>query len=201
MSNTSTDQVLALARERQIIGPRDLAAKGLPRDYLRRLVAVGKLSRIGRGLYSLATASPTEHHSLAIVAKQVPSGVICLLTALRFHDLTTQQPGEVWLAIASKAWRPRVDSVAVHISHFGGRSLKAGVTEYQIEGVPVKVFNAAKTVADCFAHRRTVGLDVAIEALREALRSRRATVDEIEQYAQICRVSRIVRPYLEALAR
>jgi predicted transcriptional regulator of viral defense system len=199
MAQSLTDRVLALAKEQRIIRARDLEARGLPRDYLRRLVASGKLARIGRGVYALTPVSPTEHHSLAVAAKQIPGGVICLLSALRFHDLTTQQPNEVWMAIGSKAWKPAAKSVAVHVAYYGAGSLKAGVTTHEIEGVPVKIFSAAKTVADCFQHRRTVGLDVAIEALRDLLRKRKATVDEIQRYAQVCRVSRIIRPYLEAL--
>ncbi|MGH9673613.1 MAG: type IV toxin-antitoxin system AbiEi family antitoxin domain-containing protein [Bryobacteraceae bacterium] len=124
--------------------------------------------------------------------------MICLLSALRFHELTTQQPSEVWLAIGNKAWRPAVNSVTVRVVYYGDASLEAGTTTHSIDGVPVKIFSAAKTVADCFKHRRTVGLDVAIEALRDALRRRKATIDEIERYAQVCRVSRIIRPYLEA---
>jgi predicted transcriptional regulator of viral defense system len=199
MAKSITDRVLAMAREQRIIRPRDLAGRGLPREYLRRLVAKGKLIRIGRGIYSPATESPTEHHSLAVVSKQVPGGVICLLSALRFHELTTQTPHEVWLAIGNKAWRPTVDSVGVRVLYYGSGSLTEGITTHTIEGVPVKIFNAAKTVADCFKHRRHVGLDVAIEALKDALRQRKATVNQIHRYAEICRVARIMRPYLEAL--
>jgi predicted transcriptional regulator of viral defense system len=198
MARTIADRILAVAKEKRIIRPRDLEAKGLPTIYLQRLVANGKLNRIGRGVYSIPSESPTEHHSLAVVAKQVPSGVVCLLSALRFHELTTQQPSEVWLAIGNKAWRPTADSVRIRVVYYGNGSLTEGFITPVIEGVPVKIFNAAKTVADCFKHRRRVGLDVAIEALKDALRQRKATIDQIQKYAEVCRVSRIIRPYLEA---
>lgn len=199
MIQSLAKRVLTLAKKQRIIRARDLEAKGLPRDYLRRLVASGELERIGRGIYAPSAHSPTEHHSLAVTAKQIPGGVICLLSALRFHELTTQQPHEVWLAIGNKAWRPAPKSVKLHLSYFGGRSLRAGVETHRIEGVSVKVFNAAKTVADCFQHRRTVGLIVALEALKDVLRRKKATVDEIMRYAKVCRVSWIVRRYLEVL--
>lgn len=198
MARTVSDRVLAMAKEKRLLRPRDLESHGLPTIYLQRLVANGKLNRIGRGVYSLPSASPTEHHSLAVVSKQVPDGVICLLSALRFHELTTQQPSEVWLAIGNKAWRPMIDAVSVHVVYYGDNCLDAGVEVHKIEAVEVKLFNAAKTVADCFKHRRTIGLDVAIEALRDALRQRKATIDQIQRYAQVCRVSKVIRPYLEA---
>jgi len=168
--------------------------------HLVRLIAKGQLVRLGRGIYSLPDGRSTEHHSLAVVSKLAPRSVVCLLSALRFHELTTQQPNEVWIAIENKSWVPTVDSVKLRIIRFTGEALKAGVKSHEIEGVSVRVFNPAKTVADCFKHRNTIGLDVAIEALKDALKRKKATVDEIERYSRICRVSRIIRPYLEAVA-
>ena len=195
---TPSERILALARERKIIRPRDLGK--IPTMHLVRLVDKGQLVRLGRGIYSLPDGRSTEHHSLAVVAKLAPRSVVCLLSALRFHELTTQQPNEVWIAIENKSWVPTVDSVRLRIIRFTGEALKAGVKSHEIEGVSVRVFNPAKTVADCFKHRNTIGLDVAIEALKDTLKRRKATVDEIERYAKICRVSRIIRPYLEAVA-
>jgi predicted transcriptional regulator of viral defense system len=197
-NGSSSDRILALARQRRIIRPRDLGK--LPREQLLRLVRKGLLVRLGRGMYALPGGRSTEHHSLAVVAKQAPRSIVCLLSALRYHELTTQQPSEVWVAIGNKSWVPTLDSVKLRIIRFTGEALKAGVESHEIEGVPVRVFNPAKTVADCFKHRNTIGLDVAIEALRDALKSKKATVDEIERYARICRVSRIIRPYLEVVA-
>ncbi len=193
---TPSEKILALARQQRIIRPRDLGE--LPREHLLRLVRKGLVVRLGRGMYALPSGRPTEHHSLAVVAKQAPRGVVCLLSALRFHELTTQQPAEVWVAIGNKSWVPTPNSVKLRIVRFSGEALKAGLETHEIEGVPVRVFSPAKTVADCFKHRRTIGLDIALEALRDALKRRKATVDEIERYARVCRVSRIIRPYLEA---
>jgi predicted transcriptional regulator of viral defense system len=170
----------------------------LPSVHLLRLVRKGMLVRLGRGLYGLPTGRPTEHHSLAVVAKQTPRIVICLLSALRFQELTTQQPSEIWVALDNKSWVPKQEPVKLRIVRFSGEALKAGVETHDIEGVSVRVFSPAKTVADCFKHRGTIGLDVALEALRDALKQKKATADEIERFARICRVSKVIRPYLEA---
>ena len=146
-----------------VLRARDLEPYGIPRTYLNRLCAAGKLKRIARGLYVLPDSDITEHHSLVEVCKRVPKGVVCLLSALRFHELTTQSPFEVWLAIGEKAWRPRIEYPLLRVVRFSPTTLTAGVVEHQIEGVPVRVFAPAKTVADCFKYRNKIGLDVAIE--------------------------------------
>lgn len=197
---TKADKVLALVRKAGVLRPRDLDGHGIPRTYLSRLCAARKLQRIGRGLYVLPGSSVTEHHSLAEACKRVPKGVICLLSALRFHNLTTQAPFEVWLAIGEKAWRPRLAYPPLRIARFSQNALSAGVEEHPIEGVTVQVYSPAKTVADCFKYRNKIGLDVAIEALRDCRRARRCTMDELWHYADICRVRNVMRPYLEALA-
>ena len=197
---SKTDKVLKLVRKAGVLRPRDMDPYGISRTYLSRLCAAGKLQRIGRGLYVLPGGGATEHHSLAEASKRVPKGVVCLLSALRFHELTTQGPFEVWLAIGEKAWRPRLEYPPLRIVHFSQAALNAGVEEYQIEGVSVHVYSPAKTVADCFKYRNKIGLDVAIEALRECLRARRCTMDDLWHYADICRVRNVMRPYLEALA-
>lgn len=193
-----TERVLAIARKQGIIRPRDLERYGIPREYLIRLMRKGTLHRSGRGVYELAEAAPTEYHSLAIVAKEIPNGVICLLSALRFHELTTQQPSEVWLGIPVRARYPKISTTAHQVIRYSPATFKAGVDTHHIENVPVRIFNPAKTVADCFKYRNKIGLDVALEALKDALRQRKATVDDIQRYATICRVSKIIRPYLEA---
>jgi len=193
------DIVLELVKNAGILRPRDLDPYGIPRVYLSRLCAAGKLIRIGRGLYALPESERTEHHSLVEACKKVPKGVICLLSALRFHELTTQSPFEVWLAIGEKAWRPRLVYPPLRIVHFSQDTLRAGVEKHQVEGVTVSVYSPAKTVADCFKYRNKIGLDVAIESLRECWRSRRCTMDELWHYADICRVRNVMRPYLESL--
>lgn len=197
---TQTERVLELVGEMGVLRPRDLVPHGISRTYLSRLCAAGKLRRIARGLYVLPDSEVTEHHSLVEACKRVPKGVVCLLSALRYHELTTQAPFEVWLAIGEKSWRPRVEFPPLRIVRFSQPALEAGVNKYEIEGVAVRVYIPAKTVADCFKYRNKIGLDVAIEALRECLRSRRCTMDDLWQYAKICRVQNVMRPYLESLA-
>jgi predicted transcriptional regulator of viral defense system len=200
MESSKAKAVLELARRQGIIRPKDLEERGLPPEYLWQFYQKGKLERSGRGIYRLPTHELTEHYSLAEVAKVVPRGVVCLLSALRFHELTTQSPFEVWLAIDRKAHKPISGQAPLRIVRFSGEALSAGVEEHRIEGVRVKIYSPAKTVADCFKYRNKIGLDVAVEALRDCLRKRRATIDEIWKYARICRVARVMRPYLEALA-
>ena len=194
-----TNRVLQLARELGVIRSRDLARYGIAREYLTRLTRAGLLERAGRGLYILPDAELTEHHSLAEAAKRVPAGIVCLLSALRFHDLTTQAPFEVWLALPPTARRPRASTPPLHVVRFSGWALTEGVEEHVIEGVLVRVYNPAKTVADCFKYRNKIGLDVALEALRETWRERQVTMDELWRYAEVCRVATVMRPYLESL--
>ncbi len=193
-------EIVKLVRKAGILRPRDLRALGIPRLYLRMAVDKGAIIRVGRGLYITRGAKPTEHHSLAQASKRVPKGVVCLLSALRFHDLTTQSPFEVWLAIGEKARLPKLDNPPVHIVRFSRETLAYGVQEHIIEAVPVRIFSPAKTVADCFRYRNKIGLDVALEALRECKRKRRATTDDIWKAAKVCRVANVIRPYLEALS-
>lgn len=195
-----TQRILEIVERAGVLRPRDLNAHGIPRETLRRLHARGRLHRIGRGLYVLPEADVTEHHTLAQACKRVPQGVVCLLSALRFHELTTQAPFEVWLAIGGKAWRPRVDYPPLRFVRFSGAALTAGIEEHIVEGVLVKVYSPAKTVADCFKYRNKIGLDVALEALRDCRRQRQCSNDELWHYAQICRVANVMRPYLEATA-
>jgi predicted transcriptional regulator of viral defense system len=195
-----TQRILELVEQAGVLRPRDLDAHGIPRVYLSRLCERGLLQRVGRGLYVLPSADVSEHHTLAEACKRVPHGVVCLLSALRFHDLTTQAPFEVWLAIGSKVWRPQVDYPILRFVRFSARVLEAGVEKHSIDGVAVRVYNPAKTVADCFKYRNKIGLDVALEALHDCRRHRKCTNDELWYYAKICRVSNVMRPYMEATA-
>lgn len=158
-----------------------------------------QLVRHGRGLCQLADAELSATHSLAEMARAVPRGTMCLLSALLFHELTTQLPHTVWLMLDSKDWAPRNPPVMTQIVRASGHALTAGVQRHPIEGVYVPVTTIAKTVVDCFKYRSRVGLDVAMEALRDCLRWRRASVDEIFRYAKICRVENVMRPYVEAM--
>jgi len=192
-------QILEIVEQAGVLRPRDLDTHDIPRIYLSRLCERGYLQRVGRGLYVLPNADVSEHHTLAEACKRVPHGVVCLLSALRFHGLTTQSPFEVWLSIGSKAWRPRVDYPTLRFVRFSARALEAGVEKHSIEGVIVRVYNPAKTVADCFKYRNKIGLDVALEALRDCRRQRICTNDELWRYALICRVANVMRPYMEAI--
>lgn len=199
MIRSAEAKVLNLAKARGMLRPRDLARANLPADYLWRLYRKEKLERVGRGLYALPGADLTEHHTLAEAGLRVPHGVVCLLSALRFHDLTTQAPYEVWMAIDVKARRPKEEIIPLRIVRFSGEALTAGIGEHEVEGVSVKVYSPAKTVADCFKYRNKIGLDVALEALRDCWRKRLATADDLWRYAEVCRVARVMRPYLESL--
>lgn len=164
-----------------------------------RLVEQGGIVRRSRGVYTVAEHEPTEHTDLAAVAARAPNAVICLLSALRFHDLTTQLPWAIWIMIDRKARRPTIDHPEIRVFRASGAALREGVEVRRIEGIDVHVTCAAKTVADCFRYRNKVGTDVAIEALRDCWRQRKATMDEIHRYAKIDRVANVMRPYLESL--
>src|ERR1035437_11041094 len=182
-----------------IVRPRDIEAIGIPREYLLRLHRQGKLNRTGRGIYTLPDAAVTERHSYAQVAKRVPEAVLCLLSALAFHEITTQSPASVWIALRKGSRKPAIQSPSLRIVRLTEPSLSQGIDKHPVEGVTVQVYSAVKTVADCFKFRNKIGLDVAIDALRDCLSQKKATVKEIYRYAKICRVSNVIRPYMEAL--
>jgi len=200
MANDRIADVVRLVKKAGILRPRDLHAHSIPRLYLRMAADKGLVMRVGRGLYVARGSRPTQHHSLAQASKRVPHGIICLLSALRFHDLTTQSPFQVWFAINNKARLPKTDNPPLRILRFSKKMLAYGVQEHRIEGVSVHIFSPAKTVADCFRYRNKIGLDVALEALRECRRKRRATSDELWQAAKVSRVANVMRPYLESLS-
>jgi predicted transcriptional regulator of viral defense system len=193
------DVALKLVRKRGTLRPRELAELDIPRDYLDRLRRRGLVERVGRGLYAPTKAKVTEHHTLVTAQRLVPRGVICLLSALRFHGLTTQAPYEVWMALPNKAWAPKVDRPKLRLVRYSGPALTEMVEEHSREGVVLRVYSAAKTVADCFKYRNKVGLDVAMEALRDCWKGRKATMDELHAAAKACRMANVMRPYLESL--
>jgi predicted transcriptional regulator of viral defense system len=194
-----TKRILELARNFGIVSATEVRSEGIHHEYLRQLCTEGKLVREGRGLYSLPEADVTIHHSLAQAGRAVPKGVVCLLSALRFHEIGTQAPHEVWIAIDRRSARPRIKYPRMRIVRFSGKALSEGIEEHSVEGVPVKIYNPAKTVADCFKYRNKIGLDVALEALREVIRERKCSTDELWRYAKICRVAKTIRPYMEAI--
>lgn len=179
---------------------RELEAAGVSRTQIRRLVARGVIERVARGLYALPGAPRSERQDLAEAALRVPGGVVCLLSALRFHGLTTQNPFEVWMAVERKAWRPQMEHPPLRLVYLTEPVLRAGVEEHEVGGVRVAVFSAAKTVADCFKFRNKIGTDVAVEALRDYCRHHPKALDALWRFAEVDRVTRILGPYLESLA-
>ena len=200
MAARRENQVLQVVRRLGIVRAADLEAHGIPRGQLYRLVRKGLVERHARGIYVASKHPVTAEHTLAQVAKRVPGGVFCLLTALRFHELTTQAPAEVWIALPEKARKPRLDYPRLRVARFSGPALTEGIETHRLEGVEVRVYSAAKTVADCFKYRNKVGVDVAVEALRDFSRRHRGGATELARYARICRVSRVMQPYLDATA-
>ncbi len=192
-------RILQLARSRKLLRARDLEPHGLPTVALTRLVHAGKLERVARGLYGIPGASISEHRSLAEVALRVPKGVVCLLSALRVHDIGTQAPFEVWLAIPHNAPAPKLDQPRLRVVRMTGAALAEGVVRIKVDGVQVPVFSAARTVVDCFRFRNKIGLDVAIEALRGGWARRKFTMDDLWRCARAGRVANVMRPYIEAI--
>jgi predicted transcriptional regulator of viral defense system len=196
---SKSHRLINLAAHKQIICSKDASALGIPRNYLPRLVRKGVLKKVARGLYASQSSPVTEHLSLFEAACRVPKGIICLLSALQFHKFTTQSPHQVWMAIDVKAWTPRTRSSLVRFVRMSGPAIRFGVKEYPVRGGTLKVYTPAKTVADCFKFRNKIGTDVALEALRECRRLKKASMDEIWQAAKVCRVANVMRPYMESL--
>ena len=189
-----------LASHTSLLSVPQLRAEGIARPQISRLVAAGHLKRVARGLYALPDYQPSEHGLLASVAQRAPRAVFCLLTALRFHELTTQAPFEVWIAIGNKGRPPRLDFPPLRVVRFSALALTSGVEVHTVEGVQVRLTSVARTVADCFKFRNKIGLDVALEALRDSWHERRVTMDDLWRAAHVCRVANVMRPYLESLS-
>lgn len=190
-------RVVRLVEEASVLRPRDLPPS-LPRQYLRLAFERGLIRRVGRGLYSPLHSS-SGNSTLVEICKRIPNGVVCLLSALRFHGLTTQAPFQVWLAIHAKAFRPHVPDLPVRLFYFSGAAFEEEVQSHRVDEVDVRVYSPAKTVADCFKYRNKIGVDMAIEALRDCWRQKKATMDQLWRAAKVCRVANVMRPYLESL--
>ena len=193
------DKLLKLVQRRHVVRPRDLDAAGIPRNYLARLVRKGKLLKLDRGLYAAPSLPASEHISLLEVSRRAPKAIICLLSALRFYEIGTQMPSEVWIAVHFKARAPRITSPPIRIVHLSDAVLRYGVEEKEINGGMIRVFSPAKTVADCFKFRNKIGIDVALEALRDCYRQKKTSMDELWEAAKVCRVANVMKPYLEFL--
>jgi predicted transcriptional regulator of viral defense system len=193
------DDVQALLGQHSTLTAELLRQHGIHRSWIAQLVNQGVLVRVARGIYAAADAENVgPHHNLAVATQRVPAGVICLLSALRFHDIGTQLPAEVWMGLPRGTRIPA--DPTIHTVHYSPTSFDAGVEHHRIENSDVRIYSPAKTVADCFKYRSQIGLEAAIEALRETVRSRKATVAEIHAFADICRIRTVITPYLQALA-
>lgn len=199
LTHTHAQRVLHLARQKGLLRASDLGAIGAPRMVLTRLTAAGRLEKVGRGIYRLANAHGSENESLVTVATKVPQAVFCLLTALQLHELTTQLPRRIWIAMPRGSHTPRIAYPPIRMVQFTGEAYKAGIEELERDGIKLRVYETAKTVADCFKHRNKIGLDVALEALKEARARDKASTDDIWRFAKICRVANVMRPYLESV--
>jgi len=194
-----TAQILTLARTQGVIRPRDLITRNISTVVLTRMVRNGSLVRAARGLYTLPDRQVSEFASFSEVAVKYPNGIICLLSALRFHELGTQSPYEVWLGIPNKARPPKMEYPPLRIVRFSGAALAEGIETHLIDDIPVKITSIERTVADCFKFRNKIGMDVALEALREAWREKKIAMNELWHFAMINRVANSIRPYLETL--
>ena len=197
---THTQTVLQLARKNGWLRASDLADAGVPRVVLTRMAASGQLERAARGLYRLPDSGSSEYESLVTVASKVPQGVVCLLSALQFHGLTTQLPWQVWIAMPRGSHVPRLEYPPIRMVQFTGEAYTQGIETHERDGVTLHVYSVAKTVADCFKHRNKIGMDVALEALKDARAQGRASFDDLWRSAKVCRVSNVMRPYMEAVA-
>lgn len=199
-NRTQREQALQIARRKGILSASEATRRGIHSQVLFRLVAEGILERVGSGRYRLTDAPISEHHSLIMAATAVPNGVICLFSALNFHKIGTTVPSSVWIALDRRARIPTVEWPPLRVVRFGGMALTAGVEIHTLEGIPIQVYGIAKTIADLFKYRNKIGLDVALEALKEVWSEGRVQMDELMDFARVCRVERVIRPYLEIVA-
>ena len=193
------DTALHLLDQRGLVRMPDLRDAGVGAETVARLVRDGTVVRVARGLYQLADTIPDTRRSLAEASALVPKGVICLTSALQFHELTLQMPSAVWMAIDRTGWKPKVEYPPIRFVRFSGRTLAGGVKRHLIEGIEVPIYEPAKSIVDCFRYRNKIGLDIALEGLREGLRSRRVTPDQLWEFARTARAWSVMQPYVEAM--
>lgn len=199
MSTDHADKLLRIAQAQPAVSARELSAAGVPPRVLSRMAASGRLRRVGRGLYTGIEASPSAHQSVIEVTKQAPKAVVCLLSALEIHEVGVQAPFEVWIALPAGTHAPKGTGTAIRVTRLSGAAFSEGIETVMLDGAPVRVYSLAKTITDCFKLRSKVGHDVALEALREAWKARKVTMDDLSRYAKVNRMSNVMRPYLEAL--
>lgn len=197
---TKAEKLVQELRKKGVLKTKEILDFGVSKEYLRELTAKGLVERISRGYYSLPNSEYSAMQSIAEVSKQAHKGVICLLSALRLHGFTTQNPFEVWIAVDRRAWKPQINGTTkIRYVRFSEKAFTSGIEIKTVDHFKIRVYSPAKTVADCFKYRNKIGMDVALEALREGWREKRFTMDELWKYAEICRVSNVMRPYLESM--
>ncbi len=196
---TQRQRAMRIAEEKGVFSAGDAVRSGIHSQALTRMVEEGRLERVARGRYRSSDAPLSEHHNLALVAGALPDGVVCLLSALSFHGIGTQVPSRVWIALDRRARKPALEWPPMRVVRFGREALTEGVETHTIEGVAVKIYSMTKTLADLFKYRNKLGLDVALEALKEVWRRGHLDMDELMGFARICRVERVMRPYLESV--
>jgi predicted transcriptional regulator of viral defense system len=199
IKSTHSQKALNLVKEKEVVRSSEFVEEGIPRVIISRLVASQQLQHVGRGLYCLPGKEFSEKESLVVIAARVPQAVFCLFTALQIHELTTQLPRKIWIAMPVDSRLPKISYPPIKMVKYSGQAYSAGLEIQEADGVQYRVYNVAKTIADCFKHRNKIGLDVAIEALKDAYTQNKVTVDELWHYAKICRVANVMRPYIEAI--
>jgi predicted transcriptional regulator of viral defense system len=196
----ATSDLLRLAEKRAILRSRDVAHQGIHTSTLTRMTRTGTLEKVGPGRYRLARSTrTTEHHDLVVAAAAVPRSVVCLISALRFHDIGTQLPAEVWIAVPRGTRVPRLSAPPLRVINLSPAVFALGIEQHRVEGQTVRVYSIARTIADCFRFRNKIGLDVALEALTDSWRRKRLHLDELNRIAKKLRVQRVMQPYLETV--
>lgn len=198
-SKSQRETACALLSEKGLVRMREFSDAGVGAETVARMVRDGEVERVARGLYQLSDAMPDPQHNFAEASALVPKGVICLTSALQYHEMTLQMPSAVWMAIDRTGWKPKVEYPPIRFVRFGAKAMSEGIKCHQIDGVAVPIFEPAKTIVDCFRYRNKIGLDVALESLREGLRGKRATPDQLWKFARSARVWTVMRPYVEAM--
>lgn len=196
---TQSEIALHLLKHSKILKTEELSGAGVHRETIRRMVKSGKIIKLARGLYSIPDYQPSEYYSLIEAQKIVEQGVVCLLSALSYHGIGTQNPSEVWMAIPRKTRPPKINNSPIRMVKFSGEGYRSGIEKHNIDNNEIRIYTIPKTIADCFKYRNKLGTEVSIEALKDVLLNRRTTVDELLKYAEICRVRQIITPYMESL--
>ncbi len=199
MSKTNEEIIKEIFKQHNVVRLRDFIKAGIHQQIIMRMVNAGKIQRISRGLYMLEESDITANHSFVEVSCKIRKAVICLISALQFHDIGTQLPNKIWIAIPRTNTKPNFTNPPLNINWYSGRAYTEGIEIKVIEGIPVKIYNIPKTIADCFKFRNKIGMEVAIESLKECVREKKVNTEDIMYYASICRVSNIIKPYMESI--